>query len=127
LHEKPLYVFKSENVGENMSIDDKSIGGDGFTIFSNTDTGKIAMMVESCNSEEVQIAMEKFGDTLKKLKNISMDMSATFSLVSRNQITEILLKWYAQARGRNNKFLPKWNNKCKSRKIEWKNKTICYK
>ena len=97
LHEKPLYVFKSENVGENMSIDDKSIGGDGFTILSNTDTGKIAMMVESCNSEEVQAAMEKFGDTLKNVKNISMDMSATYSLVSDNLMpdaTQVIDKYH---------------------------------
>jgi transposase len=84
--EKPLYVFKPENVGENMSIDDKAIGRDGFTILSNSDTGKIAMMVESVNSVEVEAAMELFGNNLKKVKNISMDMSATYSLVSDNLI-----------------------------------------
>ena len=95
--EKPLYVFKIENVGENMSIDDKSIGGDGFTIFSNTDTGKIAMMVESVNSEGVQTAMGKFGDQLQKVKNISMDMSATYRLVSDNLMphaTQVIDKYH---------------------------------
>jgi hypothetical protein len=40
---KPLYVFKEENLGGNMSMDDKAIGHDGFTILSNNATGKIAM------------------------------------------------------------------------------------
>ena len=95
--EKPLYVFKPENVGENMSIDDKSIGGDGFTILSNTDTGKIAMMVESVNSVEVQASMEKFGYQLQKVKNISMDMSAVYSLVSDNlmpRATQVIDKYH---------------------------------
>ncbi|MDR0681187.1 MAG: hypothetical protein LBG15_04965, partial [Dysgonamonadaceae bacterium] len=50
--EKPVYIFKPENLGENMSIDDKAIGHDGFTILSNNDTGKIAMMIESTRGEE---------------------------------------------------------------------------
>jgi len=65
LQEKPLYVFKSENIGENMSIDDKAIGHDGFTVLSNNDTGKIALLVESTNAEGVEQAMKKFGDKLQ--------------------------------------------------------------
>jgi len=97
IDERPLYVFKSENVGQNMSIDDKFLGGDGFTILSNTDTGKIAMMVESVNSEGVHAAMEKFGDHLQKVKSISMDMSAVYSLVSDNLMphaTQVIDKYH---------------------------------
>jgi transposase len=79
--EKPLYVFKPENLGENMSIDDKAIGRDGFTILSNADTGKIALMVETTKAEEVERAMEKFGTQIQKIKNVSMDMSPTYALV----------------------------------------------
>ena len=46
IKEKPVYIFKTENLGENMSIDDKVIGHDGFTVFSNHSTGKIALMVK---------------------------------------------------------------------------------
>jgi len=46
---------------------DKAIGHDGFTILSNHQTGKIAMMVESTNSKEVQSAMELFGDKLSEI------------------------------------------------------------
>jgi transposase len=79
--EKPIYIFKEENLGEKMSIDDKAIGHDGFTIFSNHDTGKIALMVESTKAEEVSLSIKKFGDKLTCVKNISMDMSATYALV----------------------------------------------
>ena len=36
----PVYIFENENIVENMSVDDKDIGRDGFTILSNRDTGK---------------------------------------------------------------------------------------
>jgi len=97
LQEKPLYVFKSENIGENMSIDDKAIGHDGFTVLSNNDTGKIALLVESTNAEGVEQAMKKFGDKLQKINNISMDMSSTYALVCNNLIpraTQVIDKFH---------------------------------
>jgi len=86
IKEKPVYVFKQENLGEKMSIDDKFIGHEGFTVLSNHQTGKIAMMIESTRSEEVETAMELFGNKLKKIKYISMDMSSTYALVCNNLI-----------------------------------------
>ena len=79
--EQPLYVFKPENIGANMSIDDKAIGHDGFTVLSNSDTGKIAMLVETTTAQGVESAMEKFGVDLQKIKNVYMDMSPTYALV----------------------------------------------
>ena len=84
IKEKPVYIFKEENLGENMSIDDKSIGRDGYTILSNNDTGKIALMIESTIAQEIEQAMELFGSKLNRIKNISMDMSATYALVMNN-------------------------------------------
>ena len=86
IKEKPVYVFKKENLGENMSIDDKAIGHTGFSILSNNDTGKIAMLVESIDSQEVEQAMGLFGKELYKVRNISMDMSPTYALVCNNLI-----------------------------------------
>jgi transposase len=81
IKEKPIYVLTPENIGANMSIDDKAVGHDGFTIMSNHDTGKMAMLVETTRAEEVKQAMEKFGGKLQEIKNISMDMSATYAFV----------------------------------------------
>ncbi|MDR1866311.1 MAG: transposase [Bacteroidales bacterium] len=86
--QKPVYVFKPENLGVNMSIDDKAIGEDGFTVLSNNDTGKMAMPVESTRAEEVEQAMEKFGSSLQQIKNISMDMSSTYALVFNDLIPQ---------------------------------------
>jgi transposase len=97
LKEKPIYIFKKENLGENMSIDDKAIGHDGFTILSNNDTSKIALMVESTNAIEVEQSMELFGNELEKVKNISMDMSPTYALVCNNLIpnaTQVIDKFH---------------------------------
>jgi transposase len=90
LQQKPLYVFKPENLGSDMSIDDKAIGRDGFTILSNNDTGKIALMVESTRADGVEQAMEKFGTALDKIKNVSMDMSPTYALVFNNLVPRAL-------------------------------------
>jgi len=40
-------IFKPGNFGKNMCMDDKNIGGRGYLIFSNTDTKKIALMIET--------------------------------------------------------------------------------
>ena len=90
IKEKPLYVFKPENIGENMSIDDKAIGHDGFSILSNNDSGKIALMVESTTAEGVAQAMEKFGTDLHKIRNVSMDMSPTYALVFNDLVPRAL-------------------------------------
>jgi transposase len=97
IKEKPVYVFKKENLGENMSIDDKSIGRDGFTILSNNDTGKMALVLESTIAQEVEQAMELFGKELSRIKNISMDMSPTYALVFNNLIpraTQVIDKFH---------------------------------
>jgi len=86
LKEKPVHILKPENIGEQMSIDDKAIGHDGFTILSNTETGKIAMMIESCKSDELVEALSLFGDDLKKVKSISCDMSPTYLKLCREQL-----------------------------------------
>lgn len=78
----PVYVLKPENIGEKMSIDDKAIGRDGFTILSNSDSGKIAMMIESVDAQPVISALQLFGNELDNIKSISMDMSPTYALVA---------------------------------------------
>jgi transposase len=75
---KALYVFKPENLGSKMSIDDKSISQEGFSILSNAQTGKIAMMIESCKSVEVAQAISLFGNDLNQVESISCDMAAGY-------------------------------------------------
>jgi transposase len=72
-------VFKPENMGESMCIDDKEIGHEGFTIMSNAQSGKIAMMIESTEYMEVTAALDLFDKKqLAKVASISCDMSPTY-------------------------------------------------
>lgn len=83
---KPLYVFTPENIGPKMSIDDKAIGHEGFSILSNGETGKIALMIESCKSVEVSLAISLFGSELNKVKSISCDMAAGYLNVCSQEL-----------------------------------------
>jgi transposase len=83
-NELPLYVFKPENIGEQMCIDDKGIGHEGFTIMSNGQTGKMALMLESTKAEDVAAALKLYEkEDLEKIKAMSCDMSATYLKVCR--------------------------------------------
>ncbi|GHV22066.1 hypothetical protein FACS189428_3530 [Clostridia bacterium] len=82
--EQPLYVFKPENIGEQMCIDDKGIGHEGFTIMSNAQTGKTALMIESTNGRDVEAALKLYEkEDLAKIETISCDMSPTYLKVCR--------------------------------------------
>jgi transposase len=69
-----------------MSIDDKSIGHQGYTLLSNTETGKIAMLVESTKGEELEKVMNLLGKHLLKIRSISLDMSATYLKLCHEQM-----------------------------------------
>jgi transposase len=54
-------------------------------------------MVESTRAAEVEQAMEKFGDSLHQIKNISMDMSSTYALVFNDLVpraTQVIDKFH---------------------------------
>lgn len=76
LEEKQVIV-KPENVGEKMAIDDKQIGNKTYTILSNQESQKIAMVVESIKSEELKKALTLLGNT-EIIKAISCDMAASY-------------------------------------------------
>jgi len=53
---------------------------------SNTDTGRIAMLIESTRSEELGKAIQLFGNELLKVKSISLDMSPTYLKLCHEQM-----------------------------------------
>jgi transposase len=69
-----------------MSIDDKAIGHESYTILSNTQTGKIAMMLESIKGKELEEALFLFDNHLSKIRSISMDMSPTYFKLCYDQM-----------------------------------------
>lgn len=83
----PVPILKPENIGKKMHIDDKAINHDGYTILSNGDTNKIAMMVETTKGEELKKVMSLFDKkTLAKIEYISSDMSPTYLNLCQEKI-----------------------------------------
>jgi transposase len=88
LSESPVYIAKPENLGKRMTLDDKQIGKDVFSIMTNRDTGKIALMVESAKAEELQMAVEFLGTNLQQVQSISCDMSPSYLKFIRSTFSD---------------------------------------
>ena len=80
--EQVVHIFKQENFGEAMSIDEKMIGGKYSTIISNPETGKIALLIESVKPLVVAQAIALFSQEKRQgLKYISSDMSPMYKKI----------------------------------------------
>lgn len=78
-------ILKAENFGENMAIDDKNIGNEGYTIISNKDTGKIAVMLTSTKSALISEVLSKIPvKILFGVKTISADLAENYDWVCRS-------------------------------------------
>jgi transposase len=78
-------VLKEENIGEHMSLDEKYLGGEFYTILSNKITGKIAIMTKTLKYKFLaKIFSEIKSKTRYKVKTISKDCSETYDLLSRS-------------------------------------------
>ena len=75
-------IFKPENIGEKMAIDEKSIGDDCYTIFTNSETGKIAGICKCHDAGTLIIMMSRLGgEYLDRVKEVTRDMSNTYAEV----------------------------------------------
>lgn len=74
-------IFKVEHIGKHMSIDEKHINDIYYTLLSNGETGKVAMMMASVNAEKIGKCLAKFGDKLQTVKVLTRDMSPTYQYV----------------------------------------------
>jgi transposase len=83
--EHPVYVpiLKVENMGEKMSIDEKHIGDHIYTILSNRDNGKIAMVAGSLKIDTITKILMNFGDKKFEVKSVSRDLSESYNWVCR--------------------------------------------
>ena len=77
-------IFKPGNFGKNMAIDDKNIGGEGYTIISNKDTGKIAVMMMTTKAKIiVEILSQIPTNILFSVETITKDLAEGYDWVSR--------------------------------------------
>lgn len=75
-------IFKEGNFGEKMAVDEKHIGEDFYTIISNRETGKMAMLCNSVKFSELKQVLLKHPSVLKKVKSITRDFSSLYKKLS---------------------------------------------
>lgn len=76
--EKSVPVLKPENFGEQMSVDEKMIDEEFYTVMTNRETGKIALLAETLTVTELNRLIDKTGDAKQKIKTITADLSPTY-------------------------------------------------
>lgn len=78
-------VLKPENFGENMTADDKNIGGEAYTVIANKDTGKIAALIMSVKAGIVSDVLLKGVPTamLMAVKTLTKDLAENYAWMAR--------------------------------------------
>jgi transposase len=79
IKEKPLPIAKPENFGTHMTIDEKQIGKKMYSIMTNAKTGKIALLAQTMNPEELKQAVANYLSGIQdEVKSVSCDMSPSY-------------------------------------------------
>jgi len=77
-------ILKPENFGEHMAIDDKNIGGEGYTIISNKKTQKIAVMIMSTKHKIIEDVLHKIPRKIRwNVLSLSRDLAESYCWVGR--------------------------------------------
>jgi transposase len=75
---KMVPVLKPENLGEEMAIDEKMIDEEFYTVLTNRQTGKIALLAETLRIDELSPLIDKMDESGKVVKEVTMDLSPTY-------------------------------------------------
>lgn len=74
-----IQIAEVENIGEQMTIDEKQIGKKMYTIMSNSKTGQIALLAQTLRVDDLELIAQKyFKDKLEIVQSISCDMSPSY-------------------------------------------------
>jgi transposase len=83
--EKPVPIATPENMGTHMTIDEKQIGKKMYTIMTNAQTGKIALLAQTMKPEELKQAIENYlGGQTSAVASVSCDMSPSYKKLCRD-------------------------------------------
>lgn len=83
--EKPVPIAKAENFGSHMTIDEKQIGKKMYTIMTNAQSGKIALLAQTMKPEELKQVMEHYlSQVLEEVKSVSCDMSPSYKKLCKD-------------------------------------------
>lgn len=76
--QRAVPVLKPENMGEEMAIDEKMIDEEFYTVLTNRKTGKIALLAETLQAEDLSRLVDKMGAAKHAVKEVTMDLSPTY-------------------------------------------------
>lgn len=74
-------ILKPDNFGDKMAIDEKLIGEDYYTIMSNRETGKLAMVCKSVACSELEQVIKSHDSSIPQPKSITRDLSSLYEKV----------------------------------------------
>lgn len=75
---KSVPVLKPENLGEEMAVDEKMIDEEFYTVLTNRQTGKIALLAETMQVADLSKLIDKMGEAKNVVKEVTLDLSPTF-------------------------------------------------
>lgn len=90
-------VLKPENFGAEMSIDEKMLDEDFYTVMTNRNTGKIALLAQTIRVDELIKLISKIPHIQNLPKNITCDLSTTYEKFCKTvfpQATQIADKFH---------------------------------
>ena len=77
-------IFKESNLGEQMAVDEKTINGTCYTILSNRNTGKIALMADTLKTEYLMKIIGRIDiDKRMSVKSLSRDLAPNYDWLGR--------------------------------------------
>ena len=76
--EKIVPILKKENFGEEMTIDEKMIDEEFYTVMTNRKTGKIALLAETMHIDELSKLIDKIPEVRQTAREITLDMSPSY-------------------------------------------------
>lgn len=74
-------ILRKENFGSKMAIDEKHLGEDFYTVVSNRETGKIAVLCRSVVFSEIKHVLQQCQTQAEVVKSITRDFSSLFAKV----------------------------------------------
>ena len=74
-------IFIEDNFGEKMAIDEKQIGDEMYTIMSNRQTGKLAMVCNTMKYNELEAIFNSHEGAKEKVKSLTRDFSPLYEKV----------------------------------------------
>lgn len=77
-------ILEEKNLGEQMAVDEKTIKGVCYTILSNRQTNKIALMAATLKTGELMQIIQKFDiENRMRVKSLSRDMAPNYDWLGR--------------------------------------------